>query len=93
MSWYLASEDKVLGQFASARGIIDLRRSAAKCPAVMDLLDEGVTNNIASCVAELTKLAKKARKDVADTATGLAAMMKDQSSVAITDGSRRSDHE
>jgi hypothetical protein len=89
MSWYLASEDGIIDQYASGGGLHDLRIAieAGNYPALQGFIDVGATKNILLCIYQLGILAKKARdQSVKDTAKGLAAMMRGQETVWITQG-------
>ncbi len=87
MSWYLANEKGIIDQFASGKGFADLRAAAAHAPALKDFFDEGATKNILLCVMELDKLAKSAAApDVRETAKGLAALLRGQTLVSVTQG-------
>jgi hypothetical protein len=93
MSWYLADEKNIIGQFASACGLIPLRTACQSYPALKNFFDIGATKNIAACISGLDSIADHSDEnvDVKSTAAGLANLMKGQAAVFITDGS--SDHE
>jgi len=86
MSWYLANEKELVGQFASGGGFADLRKAAQSYPALKDFFDEGATKNVLLISIQLGDLAKKEGGDVATTAKGLADMMRKWQLVSITQG-------
>ncbi len=88
MSWYLADQKEVLGQFASVCGLIPLRKAAKPYPALKDFFETGATKSVSACISGLKNInATHASKDVKSTAAGLAKLMKGQKAVFITDGS------
>lgn len=87
MSWYLANEDGIIDQFASISGLIDLRNAAGSYAALKDFFEVGATKNTTLCEFQLYRLAKKTNNDsIKSTAKGLAAMMRGETIVWITDG-------
>ena len=96
MSWYLADENKILDQFASGRGLSDLRREieANRFRALQDFIDEGVTTNILLCIEQLNQLGQKTRDEsVRVTAQGLAKLMRGRKVALITQGFEYEDSE
>lgn len=89
MSWYLADETNIIGQFASLCGLIPLRDACQGYPALKNFFDVGATKNIDACISGLDTIAaeKSTDEDVKTTAAGLANLMKGQTVVFITDGS------
>ncbi len=86
MSWYLANEDGIIDQFASISGLRDLREACENQPAMTDFFEVGATQNIMLCIVELGRVAETAKPDVASTAKGLAALLRGQTLVSITQG-------
>lgn len=84
MSWELANEEKSLGQFASNRGYADLIAAAKGKPALEELFDQGISRDVASCIAELEAISGD--ESVRSTAARLAALMRGQAVAVITDG-------
>lgn len=87
MSWYLANEDGIIGQFASGKGLSDLTSTLAAYPALAKLFKDGATKNIVLCSVELNRLAKTTcDMSVRTTATTLANLLRGQRLVSITQG-------
>ena len=84
MSWYLANEDEILGQFASACGIMDLRKSAEDHHALLSFLDEGHTSDVSGVESDLKEITEG---DAGSIAKALGELLKGQTHVSITDGS------
>jgi len=89
MSWYLATKNRLLGQFASGQGFSDLRAEieAGRFPALQEFIDNGVTANIRDCIDQLGQLIQSTRdNDVKVTAMELTRLMRGRRLVLITQG-------
>lgn len=87
MSWYLANKDGVIGQFASISGLKALREASELYEPLKDFFEVGATKSIAACIEDLEHIQTQDHDaDVKDTAHGLAALMKGQTIVSITQG-------
>lgn len=86
MSWYIANEDEILGQFASACGIMDLRKAAEDHHALLSLLDEGHTSDVPAVLSDLKEITKG---DAGSISKALSALLEGETHVSITDGSER----
>jgi len=98
MSWYLANEkwpdgdeDGLLDQFASGRGLTDLRKAVEATddfPALQEFIREGISEHVPELQAELQRFAKDADAEIATTARGLESLMGGQKFVMITNGAQ-----
>ena len=88
MSWYLSqTRMEIIGQFASISGLADLRNASDSYAALKDFFEVGATKNTTLCEFQLYRLAKKTKdQSIKSTAKGLAAMLRGEKIVWITDG-------
>ena len=87
MSYEVANENKMLGQFASNQGLSDLVAAADSYPALKDFLNHGGSERVAAVLKDIDALLKTEKDaDVKSTATDLRDLIKDQDLIVITNG-------
>jgi hypothetical protein len=94
MSYEVAEQDgQLLGQFASGGGYDDFITAVegGDYPALLHLVTYGQSSSVPAALKELKQLEKEADEDLASTCKSLAALIKGQHSIIITDGTCPSD--
>jgi hypothetical protein len=88
MSYYIANDKEILGQFASNTGYADLIATATEDLAALNsLIEHGVSENVPAVVTDLDRLMKQVRdKDVRSVITNLREMIKKQDLIVVTQG-------
>jgi len=91
MSYEIVTRERSLGQFASGKGLADLREAAEGDVTLKDFFAQGYASNCQGVAQALNKL--EGPPDVQSTAKGLVKLIEGQEAVAISNGASEDEEE